>query len=47
MFVRNRGYKVFRIVGNVEIPDNEQIKDCISMLVNSDKYFIKIKTDIE
>lgn len=47
MFVRSQGYKIFRIKGNSKIPSDDEISQCISQLVNSDRYFIKIETDMK
>lgn len=41
-FVKSQGYKILRFESDRLIPTDEQIKDCISELVNTDKKFIRI-----
>lgn len=45
-FVRSKGYKILRIIGNRQIPTKENLINAINVLVDTDNYFLKIYTDI-
>lgn len=46
-FVKNQGYKIIRIKGNRQIPNDNVLVEAIDTLINTNEKFIKLITDIK
>lgn len=46
-YVKSKGYKIIRILGNREIPNDDELLKAFDFLINNDNDFIRITTDIK